>query len=393
MKKTLLLFAALFAGIGLTTAQTLTIPDVYVLPGGTASFGLVVDVPANSYAGFQFETTLPTGITYTEETTVSSDWDGTFQTSAVNFKGSASSTKLTPIPAGGIVIATAEIEADASLALGTYDVTISNFEFLGYSGGAEDKKIADVTFKVIVTDEIILDENAAGAPAATTAAASILVKRTIKANEWSTICFPFPISVANLKTAIGDNDCQLAEFKGYDAEKDTDGKVLGIKLNFANFTAAGIKANTPLIIKTTRDVSEFEVSAKLTPNDDPSTIIKELNEETFEEEEICRMQGTFTAGTVVPNNSLFISENKFYYSTGKTKMKGFRAYFTLKDVLSDVSSAGANIFISFDGETTGIENIQRTTGDDRYYNLNGQHVENLKKGQIYIKNNKKVVVK
>lgn len=40
-------------------------------------------------------------------------------------------------------------------------------------------------------------------------------------------------------------------------------------------------------------------------------------------------------------------------------------------------------------EGTGIQNIHQTVGDDRYYNLNGQRVENLKKGQIYIKNNKK----
>ena len=390
MKKTLLLFAALFAGIGLTTAQTLTIPDVYVVQGGTASFGLVVDVPANSYAGFQFETTLPTGITYTEETTVSSDWDGTFQTSAVNFKGSASSGKLTPIPAGEIVIATAEIEADASLDPGTYNVTISNFEFLGYSGGAEDKKIADVTFHVIVTDQLVLDENSVAAPSATTDKVDVLVKRTIKANEWSSICFPFAMTADELKAAFGDG-YDLEEFTGYEAEKDAANKVVGLKLNFTKNTKAA-KINTPYIIKTSKDISEFEVNKKIAPGSTKKSITI-MDDDTGEDVEIASMTGTYQAGTIVPKNSIFLSGNKFYYSTGNTKMKGFRAYFTLNDVLADVASAGASIFISFDGETTGIENIQRTVGDDRYYNLNGQHVENLKKGQIYIKNNKKVVVK
>ena len=390
MKKTLLLFAAFLASIGMN-AQTLTVPDVYIQKGGTASFGLVVDVPANSYAGFQFETTLPTGITYTEKTSASSAWDGTFQTSAANFKGSASSGKLTPIPAGGVVIATAEIAADASMAVGEYDVTISNFEFLGYTGGAEDKKIADVTFKVIVTDNIVLDENSVVAPATTTTAANMLVKRTIKANEWSTICFPFPISIANLKTALYDNNFQLGEFSGYDAEKDGDGKVVNLKLKFKEFTASGIKANTPLIIKTTRDISEFEVSAKLTPNDAPSTIINELNEETFEEEETCRMQGTFTAGTVVPKNSLFLSGNKFYYSAGKTKMKGFRAYFTLKDVLADVASADARIFISFD-DATGVKTM-KAVDNENYYDLQGRRVSEPTKKGLYIRGNKKVFIK
>ena len=219
----------------------------------------------------------------------------------------------------------------------------------------------------------------------------MLVKRTIKANEWSTICFPFPISIANLKTALYDNNFQLGEFSGYDAEKDGDGKVVNLKLKFKEFTASGIKANTPLIIKTTRDISEFEVSAKLTPNDAPSTIINELNEETFEEEETCRMQGTFTAGTVVPKNSLFLSGNKFYYSAGKTKMKGFRAYFTLKDVLADVASADARIFISFD-DATGVKTM-KAVDNENYYDLQGRRVSEPTKKGLYIRGNKKVFIK
>lgn len=388
MKKKILLLAALFASIGLATAQTLTIPDVYVLPGGTASFGLVVNVPANSYAGFQFETTLPTGITYTEETTVSSSWDGTFQTSATNFKGSASSGKLTPIPAGGIVIATAEIEVDASLEVGEYNVTISNFEFLGYTGGAEDKKIDDVTFKVIVTDKVILDEDAVAAPAATTGNVDMLVKRTIKANEWSSICFPFAMSADKLKAAFGD-DYDLEEFTGYETEKEGD-NIVGLTLKFTKNTKAA-KINTPYIIKTSKDISEFEVNAKLNPGNTKMSIVVS-DDETGEDVEIASMTGNYQAGTIVPKNSLFLSGNKFYYSAGNTKMKGFRAYFTLSDVLSDVASAGANIFISFDDETTGINNIQHTVNDGAYYNLSGQRIETPAKG-LYIKNGKKVIVK
>ena len=390
MKKTLLLFAALFAGIGLTTAQTLTIPDVYVLPGGTASFGLVVDVPANSYAGFQFETTLPTGITYTEETTVSSDWDGTFQTSAVNFKGSASSGKLTPIPAGEIVIATAEIEADASLDPGTYNVTISNFEFLGYSGGAEDTKIADVTFKVIVTDRLVLDENSVVAPSAASGV-NVRVNRTIEANEWSTIVLPFALSKTKAEAAFG-SDVQLAEFTGYEVDYGPDEEnviPLGITIKLASVTLTskkGMTAGKPYLIKTSKDIESFDV--------DGVTIIEGVTDISKPDENDTpgKMTGTFVK-TKVPADGLFVNDNKFWYSTGKTNIKAFRCWFELGAVLGKATDFSAPVFFSFDGETTGVQNIQRTAGDDRYYNLNGQHVENLKKGQIYIKNNKKVVVK
>lgn len=387
MKKTLLLLTALFASIGLTTAQTLTIPDVYVLQGGAASFQLVVDVPANSYVGFQFETTFPTGINYTGKTTVSSDWDGSFSTSNVNYKGSSNSGTLTPIPAGEIAIATAEIEADASLALGTYDVTISNFEFLGYSGGAEDKKIADVTFKVIVTDRMILDETSTIAPAAASGV-NVTVKRTIKAGEWSTICLPFAMNKSQADAAFGSGYV-VKQYTGYTATIDEVTLIpSAITVNFSEYTLSALKKTqpgTPYLIKTTKDIESFDV--------DNVTISTELSDVSGAETNY-GLSGKFKgvlAKTTVPNNGLFISDNKFYYSTGNTTIKAFRGWFNLEAVLN--VPAGAPVFMNIDGETTGIENIQRTAGDDRYYNLNGQHVENLKKGQIYIKNNKKVVVK
>jgi hypothetical protein len=73
-------------------------------------------------------------------------------------------------------------------------------------------------------------------------------------------------------------------------------------------------------------------------------------------------------------------------------MKAFRAYFDFDDYLPEAETS-APIYISFDNDITGIKNIQRAVSDDRYYNLNGQRVESLKKGDIYIKNNKKVIVK
>lgn len=390
MKKSFLLFAALFATIGLTTAQTLTIPDVYVLQGGTASFELVVDVPANSYVGFQFETTFPTGINYTGKTIVSSDWDGSFSTSNINYKGSSNSGTLTPIPAGEIAIATAEIEADASLALGTYDVTISNFEFLGYSGGAEDKKIADVTFKVIVTDRMILAENASQAPSAATDV-NVTVKRTIKAGEWSTICLPFAMTKTKFQTAFG-TDAELKEYKGYSTEMDWDTATpTAITLQFGDFewknfvtkTAAG----TPYLIKTTKDIESFDV--------DKVTILTELTDVSAGDTDngfAGKFKGVI-AKTTVPDKGLFISGNKFYYSTGATKIKAFRGWFNLEAIYNVPFDLSAPVFLSFDGETTGINGVHGLFEDGAFYDLNGMKVENPTKKGVYIQNGKKVVVK
>lgn len=387
MKKSFLLFAALFATIGLTTAQTLTIPDVYVLQGGTASFELVVDVPANSYVGFQFETTFPTGINYTGKTIVSSDWDGSFSTSNINYKGSSNSGTLTPIPAGEIAIATAEIEADASLALGTYDVTISNFEFLGYSGGAEDKKIADVTFKVIVTDRMILAENASQAPSAATNV-NVTVKRTIKAGEWSTICLPFAMNKTQAEAAFGSGFV-VKQYTSYTATIDENTLIpSAITLNFTDYVVSALKkmnAGTPYLIKTTKDIESFDV--------DNVNITTELTDVSGLETNY-DLPGKFKgvlAKTTIPENGLFISDNKFYYSTGKTNIKAFRGWFNLGAVLN--VPAGAPVFINIDGETTGINGVHGLFEDGAFYDLNGMKVENPTKKGVYIQNGKKVVVK
>ena len=114
-----------------------------------------------------------------------------------------------------------------------------------------------------------------------------------------------------------------------------------------------------------------------------------------------KVLGTF-AGTYVADFDfyneatsypLFLNGNKFYYATENTMhMKAFRAYFDFVDYLEEAESASAPIFISFNSDVTAIRNIGQAADDGRYYNLNGQHVTNVKKG-LYIKNGKKVVVK
>ena len=102
-------------------------------------------------------------------------------------------------------------------------------------------------------------------------------------------------------------------------------------------------------------------------------------------------KGFYHAQTTVPNKCLFLSGNKFWYSTGQTKMKAFRAYFNFVDVLTEAENASARISMSFDDETTRIVNVN-VNDDENYYDLQGRRVAHPQKG-LYIKNNKKVVVK
>ena len=53
------------------------------------------------------------------------------------------------------------------------------------------------------------------------------------------------------------------------------------------------------------------------------------------------MTGTLVK-TTIPADGLFLSDNKFYYSAGKTNIKAFRCWFELDAVL-DKSTYCANL--------------------------------------------------
>ena len=107
--------------------------------------------------------------------------------------------------------------------------------------------------------------------------------------------------------------------------------------------------------------------------------------------------GKLAAGTVIPENGLFLSGNEFWYSTGKTKMKGFRGYFQFTDVVPQSSSAKVNF--SVDGEPTSIDGMNIKYAIDGVYDLSGRKIKlengdvtKLQKG-VYIIDGKKVTIK
>ena len=74
-----------------------------------------------------------------------------------------------------------------------------------------------------------------------------------------------------------------------------------------------------------------------------------------------------------------------------TDMKGFRAYFLLKNVPAEARGFALNL----GDESTGIkaiDNGQLTIDNDRYYDLQGRKVNAAQKG-VYIMNGKKVIIK
>ena len=258
--------------------------------------------------------------------------------------------------------------------------------------------VADATFTVTIGEpadtRTILDETSTTAPEAATGV-DVRVKRTIKANEWSTICLPFAMTETQVKATFGE-DVQLADFTGTDSEFDDDDNVVGIKVNFE--TATAIEANHPYIIKVSAPITEFTLDGVDIVTDEDEAYIEFDNGKTGSRRVVYSgFYGTYHAGTVLDKFTLFLNNNKFWYSAGKTTMKAFRAYFAFLDVLASAEGSDSRISMAFN-ESTGIQDNKRETINNKhYYDIQGRRVSEsviqnseLKKG-LYIVNGRKVI--
>lgn len=364
------------------------VADVEALPGETVSFAVnLTDGKANTYTAMTLYAQFPTtGFTTTGAYTVSDAWTGT--SAAV---GDVDETGLATIPFASSNkipgaqdnLATVSFKVAESVAVGEYDVTLKGTLF-EYNTSDKDYA-ANVTFKVKVVSAhtVILDETSTTAPTAATGV-NVRVKRTIKANEWSTICLPFSMTEMQIKTAFGD-DVELGDFTGYDYDEELD----KITVKFNSTTA--IEKNHPYIIKVSAAVSEFSAEGiDIDPEEEPTVAAVKRTKKAWSE-----MIGTYVANTVIGEEEgpcLFLNGNRFWYSYGQTKMKAFRAYFDFYDEIEN-KEATSRIVIMMD-ETTGISE-NKNTGDSegsRLYDFGGRCVEKPGKG-LFIKNGKKVIIK
>ena len=256
-------------------------------------------------------------------------------------------------------------------------------EQMALSFGISQRDIGD--YRRLMT-EVVLDEDSTTVPVAAENV-DVTVRRTINAQEWSTLCLPFSMSAQQVKSTFG-TDVQLAAFNDYVYDEQTD----MLTVDFADVTS--IEANRPYLIWVTSPVAEFSVRGVTI---DPQEAVVDFD--TSPTKTMSRqMVGTYVANTVLASGRLFLSGNKFWYSAGKTKIKGYRAYFNFFDVLASFSDThradGSRIMMTFNPVPTSVRNrsLERTNSVNCYYDLQGRRVEHPQKG-VYIRNGRKEVVR
>ena len=404
MKKKIFLMITLLVGIVSAQATNdVVVGDVTIPQGGSGVVNIELNNNDDEFTAYQFRLILPEGLNFVADkkgnpSFVAGDrYDDHSISSSTLGVFSCISTTLAPISGTSGSLLSVDVTASADVAVGTkLNVTLGEIECTTSGTSPKAVKFEDVTFTVTIGDpadtHVVLDETSTTAPVASGGAVDIMVKRTIKANEWSTLVLPFNMTEAQVKEALG-SDVQLAEFEDYEAEYDADDNVTGLTVNFvATNLSDGFYANYPYLVKTSTDITEFFVTATIDP-DEEDAVAEFTNGKTGPKKEVYgSLIGTYHAGDAIPNNGLFLSGNKFWYSAGATKIKAFRAYFMLNEVLSGVAEAKVRFMV--DEDAAAIEGITPDMENGVWYTLDGRQLNGkpTEKG-VYIVDGKKVLIK
>lgn len=234
------------------------------------------------------------------------------------------------------------------------------------------------SFSTISATALTLDETYTSNTIKDLTGANFTFNRQMTSDKWNTFCVPFALTKAQI-TATFDDGTQVREYEG------ANGNVLTFK------EATDIKAGTPYLIKPAKAAEKYIFNGV----DITTTEAAKVGEGDIK---FCgvynqtNVDDLATAGSHVSG----IVDNMVKRAKTGTSIKGFRAYFSVPNNISE--SAEAALRVAIDGETTGIDAIEgiETNTPTRVYNLSGQYVgtstANLKPG-VYVSGGKKVIVK
>ncbi len=255
-----------------------------------------------------------------------------------------------------------------------------------------DEVVSSLTITNAVDTRVLLDETSLSVPSEALGA-DIRVKRTVKSGQWSTVVFPFVMGVAQLQEVFGTG-MKLADFVDYEAVFDDDDNVTSLTIHFTAVTD-GLEANHPYLLYSENEVTEFTLNDVDVIPDEGAACVEWDNGKTGSRRHVYGgIYGVYVAQTPVEANCLFLNDNNFWYSTGATKMKAFRAYFEFEDVLANVGGSDVKMNINVDGEATNIVDLILPTAGNVYsvdgmFYGNNVNFDRLPKG-TYIVNGKKV---
>lgn len=202
---------------------------------------------------------------------------------------------------------------------------------------------------------------------------NVMLKRTLVADSWNTLCLPFSMSNDAVQTVFGEGTV-LKQMKEWNAAENV--------IYFE--TADAIVAGQPYIIKPVEAKESLLLKDKM--------VLNAVNNATSGDISFCGIMSS----TQLNESDVFLGTDGELYLPNVAEengdvLRGFRAYF------KGINSI-ANTKVNIEGMATGIENMNAAAamGNGKVFTLAGQYVANSTKGLmkgIYVVNGKKIVVK
>ena len=220
------------------------------------------------------------------------------------------------------------------------------------------------TFEVKDYPTLKLDETATEAPSFETGTYNVTVNHRFVAG-WNTICLPFEVNVSDIAEGA-----EAYSFDAFDAETK--------ELTFNRVTT--LDATTPYVIYVPQAIEKLEFKKQAL-----NTIYANAGSSIHGG---VSFQGTYIAvgSDMLAGCYGLTASGKIMKASATATMNGLRGYF--KGV-----PAGARATFVADG-TQGIRTISiDTTAPEGTYDLQGRRVEQLSRGDLYIINGKKVVIR
>ncbi|MDO4802954.1 MAG: leucine-rich repeat protein, partial [Prevotellaceae bacterium] len=208
------------------------------------------------------------------------------------------------------------------------------------------------------------------------------IRNFANAGKWQAWYVPFDVSVSDMDQAGLD----VAEIYGILLDKDNKAVIAFLKMD-----AGTVKANTPYVVRP-KEYGDVTVTT--------TTTLYQTKATQFA---INSAKDTYTIGgiyeqTTTPGNWYAVNTSGQFQKMGTgVNLQPMRIWMTIDprddNPYTQPSEANAkmNIMVIGDDESTGIESLAPTLSesDGAIYNLQGQRVTSIQKGQVYIMNGKK----
>ena len=236
---------------------------------------------------------------------------------------------------------------------------------------------------------------------------NLKMRRTLKKDNWNTICLPYSLSTGEISTLFGSGT-KVEAFS--DLQYNSDTKTYTLKFTAATEMIAG----TPYLIKpSTADADNiFDIKDKMITCTSETYVPtgKSQNVTTSLGTTSLTMQGEYNHRMISPDEATdgktlyVISGDKIYYVNSDVEMKGFRCYFVAEESTTGSAeegsgTVGSSMFsnacvLHSDGSSTDLRLIKAdATGEgDAVYDLIGRQRDEQTKG-IVIENGKKIIIK